>query len=69
MGAVAQAHLKIGGPVEEIVTLAEETGAGLILLGSRGLGGVGRALMGSVSEFVARYTHCPVLVLRGARRG
>src|SRR5215207_7595704 len=68
-GAVAQAHLKIGGPVEEIVTLAEETGAGLILLGSRGLGGVGRAQMGSVSEFVVRHAHCPVLVLRGARRG
>jgi len=66
-GSVAQAHLKIGGPVEEIVTLAEETGAGLILLGSRGLGGVGRALMGSVSESVVRHAHCPVLVLRGAR--
>ena len=51
LGAVAQAHLQIGGPVEEIVTLAEETGAGLIVLGSRGVGGVGRALMGSVSEF------------------
>src|SRR5215203_3572441 len=68
-GAVAQAHLKIGGPVEEIVTLAEETGAGLILLGSRELGEVERALMGSVSEFVVRHAHCPVLVLRGARRG
>src|SRR5215217_270453 len=41
LGAVAQAHLQIGGPVEEIVALAEETGAGLILLGSRGLGGLG----------------------------
>ncbi len=69
MGAVAQAHLKIGGTVEEIVTLAEETGAGLILLGSRGVGGVGRALMGSVSESVVRHAHCPVLVVRGARRG
>ena len=68
-GAVAQAHLKFGGPVEEIVALAEETGAGLIVLGSRGVGGVGRAIMGSVSEFVVRHAHCPVLVLRGARRG
>ena len=68
-GTVAQAHLKIGGPVEEIVALAEETGAGLIVLGSRGVGGVERALMGSVSEFVVRHAHCPVLVLRGARRG
>jgi len=50
-GAVAQAHLNIAGPVEEVIGLAEETGAGLIVLGSRGVGGVGRALMGSVSEF------------------
>src|SRR5215218_4242484 len=68
-GAVAQAHLKFGGPVEEIVTLAEEMGAGLIVLGSRGVGGVERALMGSVSEFVVRHAHCPVLVLRSGRRG
>ena len=68
-GAVAQAHLKIGGPVEEIVTLAEEMGAGLIVLESRRLGGVGRALMGSVSESVVRHAHCPVLVVRGAQRG
>jgi nucleotide-binding universal stress UspA family protein len=68
-GTVAQAHLKFGGPVEEIVALAEETGAGLIVLGSRGVGGVGRAIMGSVSESVVRHAHCPVLVLRGARRG
>ena len=68
-GAVAQAHLKIGGPVEEIVTLAQEMGAGLIVLGSRGVGGVGRALMGSVSESVVRHAHCPVLVVRSAQRG
>ena len=68
-GAVAQAHLKIGGPVEEIVTLAEEMGAGLIVLGSRGVGGVGWALMGSVSESVVRHAHCPVLVVRSAWRG
>lgn len=31
---------------------------------SRGLGGVKRALMGSVSDSVFRYAHCPVLVVR-----
>ena len=39
-------------------------GAGLIVLGSRGLGGVKRALMGSVSDSVVRHAHCPVLVVR-----
>src|SRR5918998_3689895 len=49
-GTVAQAHLGLGAPDREIVDLAEEIGAGLIVIGSRGLGGVRRALMGSVSD-------------------
>ena len=63
-GNVARAHLKVGRSDEEIVGLAEEMGAGLIVMGSRGLGGVRRALMGSVSDSVVRHTHCPVLVVR-----
>jgi nucleotide-binding universal stress UspA family protein len=46
------------------VHLSEEIGAGLIILGSRGLGGVRRALMGSVSDSVVRHAHCPVLIVR-----
>ena len=63
-GDVAQAHLRVGGASEEIVALAEELGAGLIVLGNRGRGGVRRALMGSVSDSVVRHAHCPVLVVR-----
>jgi nucleotide-binding universal stress UspA family protein len=64
--AVEEAHLRMGGgPAEEIVALAEEVGAGLIVMGSRGLRGVRRALMGSVSDSVVRHAHCPVLVVRG----
>ena len=48
----------------EILTLAEEIGAGLIVLGSRGHGRIRRALMGSVSDAVVRHAHCPVLVVR-----
>ena len=44
--------------------LAEELDAGLIVVGSRGLGGVRRALIGSVSDSVVRHAHCPVLVVR-----
>jgi nucleotide-binding universal stress UspA family protein len=44
--------------------LAEELGADLIAMGGRGLGGVKRALMGSVSDSVVRHAHCPVLVVR-----
>ena len=63
-GDVAGAHLKVGGAPEEIVALAEEIGAGLIVMGNRGRGGVRRALMGSVSDSVVRHAHCPVLVVR-----
>jgi nucleotide-binding universal stress UspA family protein len=63
-GTVAGAHLRMGEVALEIVALAEELGAGLLVMGSRGLGGVRRALMGSVSDSVVRHAHCPVLVVR-----
>jgi nucleotide-binding universal stress UspA family protein len=63
-GTVAGAHLRMGEVALEIVALAEELGAGLIVMGCRGLGGVRRALMGSVSDSVVRHAHCPVLVVR-----
>lgn len=67
-GTVAQAHLRIGRPDEQIVDSAEEIGAGLIVMGSRGLGGIRRLLMGSVSDSVVRHAHCPVLIVRVQKR-
>src|ERR671912_67948 len=49
-GTVAGTHLRMGAVNLEIVALAEKLGADLIVMGSRGLGGVRRALMGSVSD-------------------
>jgi nucleotide-binding universal stress UspA family protein len=63
-GEVAGAYAKLGRPDAEIVGLAEELGAGLIVMGSRGLGPLRRALMGSVSHSVVQHAHCPVLVVR-----
>lgn len=63
-GIVAQAHLRLGQPDREIVRLGEELDAGVLVVGSRGLGGVKRALMGSVSNSVVRHAHSPVLVMR-----
>jgi nucleotide-binding universal stress UspA family protein len=64
-GRISQAHLRLGGAAEEIVALAEDVGAGLIAMGSRGRGGIRRALMGSVSERVVRHAHRAVIVVRG----
>lgn len=63
-GVVAGAHLMMGSPVDQILTASEDLGAGLVIVGRRGLGGVKRLMMGSVSEGVVHHARCPVLVLR-----
>src|ERR671912_132795 len=62
--SVKETHLREGRADEEIVEVAEEIGAGLIVLGSRGHGRLRRALMGSVSDAVVRHAHCPVTIVR-----
>jgi len=54
-----------GHPAEAIVDTARKVGADLIIVGRRGLSGMTRFLIGSVSDRIARYAHCPVLVIDG----
>ncbi len=56
-------HTRIGKPVEEIVRLAEETDADLVIVGTHGRKGMHR-VTGSVAERVMRRAGCPVLVVR-----
>ena len=63
-GTVAGAHLRGERPAEEIVALAEELGADLIVVGRRERGRIRRALAGSVSGWVVRHASSPVLVVR-----
>jgi nucleotide-binding universal stress UspA family protein len=63
-GTVAGAHFRMARPDQGILAVGEDISTGLIVLGSRGLGGVKRALMGSVSDSVVRHAHCPVMVVR-----
>jgi nucleotide-binding universal stress UspA family protein len=62
---VAGTHVAVGRPDHEIVASGEELDASLIVMGSRGLSKLDRALMGSVSDSVVRHARCPVLVVRG----
>lgn len=55
----------IGEPGREICALAETWQADLIVLGRRGLQGVGELLLGSVSNFVMHRAPCAVLVVQG----
>jgi nucleotide-binding universal stress UspA family protein len=64
-GTVAQSHLRLGDPDDEILRFCDEQGGfGLIVMGSRGLTRIKRVVMGSVSESIVRHAHCPVLVAR-----
>jgi nucleotide-binding universal stress UspA family protein len=64
-GTVAGTHLRMGEMVDlEIVALAKELHADLIVMGCRGHRGIRRAIEGSISDAVIRHAHCPVLVVR-----
>jgi nucleotide-binding universal stress UspA family protein len=65
-GKVAEKHLRIAERyrAQQIVQVAEDIEADLIVMGNRGLGGLRRALIGSVSDSVICHAHCPVLVVR-----
>ena len=57
-----------GAPAEEILRVAERHRADLIVMGSKGLTGLDRYLLGSVSRRIARHATCSVLVVRRTRR-
>ena len=59
-----QQDLLIGDPVKEIVEFAKRKDVDLIVMGSHGLTGIIRVLMGSVAEAVVRRSPCPVLTYR-----
>lgn len=57
-------HARIGKAAEEILDLAHDVGADMIIIGSHGKTGVERFVLGSVSERVVREAHCPVIIAR-----
>jgi nucleotide-binding universal stress UspA family protein len=54
----------VGHPAEQIIHRAEQDKVDLIVLGRRGTSTFHKWILGSVSEKVLRYAHCPVMVLR-----
>ena len=60
-------HVLSGRPFEEVCKLAREIEADLIVLPTRGHGGLKHVLLGSTAERIVRFAPCPVLVLRGEK--
>ena len=57
-------RLTMGDPAGEVVRIAEDEGAEMIIIGTHGRTGMTRLLMGSVAEAIVRRAPCPVLVYR-----
>ncbi|HYM68234.1 MAG TPA: universal stress protein [bacterium] len=55
---------RTGDPAHEVLKVAEEAHADLIVLGRRGLGRIGGLILGSVSERILHGAHCPVVVVQ-----
>lgn len=60
----AEGMIREGDVHNEIVTVADEIDAELIVMGTHGRRGINRLLLGSVAESVARRAHCAVLLVR-----
>jgi nucleotide-binding universal stress UspA family protein len=56
-------HLAFGDPATRILDLANDIGAGLVVMASHSRSGLLRVALGSVAERVARFATCPVLIV------
>ncbi len=63
-GVAARAIVRVGVPWQEIVRLAVEEHADMIVMGTQGRAGLERLLLGSVAERVIRQAPCPVVTVR-----
>ena len=59
----ADERLKIGDVANQLGEIADDLGATLIVVGSRGRGPLASALLGSVSRALARDARCPVMIV------
>jgi nucleotide-binding universal stress UspA family protein len=56
--------IKYTSILKEIVEYAENNKVDMIVIGSRGMTGLKKLLLGSVATRVVTYSHCPVLVVK-----
>jgi nucleotide-binding universal stress UspA family protein len=63
-GVRAETHARESDPAEAILEVASAQNADLIVVGSRGLSGIQRFLLGSVSARVSEHAKCSVMIVR-----
>jgi|RhiMetdeSRZDD1v2_1073273.scaffolds.fasta_scaffold465724_2 nucleotide-binding universal stress UspA family protein len=63
-GVEVESHARKGDPADALLTVAEEQGADLIVVGNRGMTGAKRFLLGSVPDKVSHHASCSVLIVR-----
>lgn len=64
-GTKVESHAKVGSPADVVISLAEEVGADLIVVGSKGMRGA-RRVIGSVPNRIAHRGPCHVLIAKTA---
>lgn len=64
-----EAKVAYGHPFAEIINLAKEEKADMIIMGTHGRSGFIHAMMNSVAEKVVRKAPCPVLCVREIEKG
>ena len=63
-GVEVQTFAREGDPADAILDVAEERGAGLIVVGNKGMTGAKRFLLGSVPNKVSHHAPCSVMIIR-----
>jgi nucleotide-binding universal stress UspA family protein len=63
-GVEAECYARRGDPAEALIDVAAEQGAGLIVVGSKGMHGTRRFLLGSVPDKISHHAPCSVLIVR-----
>jgi nucleotide-binding universal stress UspA family protein len=63
-GVEVNTHARQGDPADAILDVAEETSAGLVIVGNKGMTGAKRFLLGSVPDKISHHAPCSVLIVR-----
>ncbi len=61
---ISKAVLREGEPASELLAIADEVSASMIVMGTHGRKGISHLLLGSVAERVVRQSKVPVLTIR-----